>query len=360
MAGAAQGIGRRELTAALFARQLLHRDHGSSTVAAVRRLVALQAQYSPSPHLALHARLPDFHQRDLEDALVAGDVVKATLMRGTLHIVAGSDYGHFASAWRRPSLIEFRRRYAGVDEDAVVAGLREFATEPRSAQELKDHVRDLTGGQVRAADLLHYARAAIPLTHVAPSGHWRAHGKPRMVLWQGELAPEAAATVLLVRRYLAAFGPASRKDVAQFTYLRMGQLDPALAELEPLVRYTGPDGTELLDLPDQPMGTPEAKLPVRYLPKWEAALLSHADRTRILPAALYREVYRAVNGECLATYVVDGVVAGTWRHTRERDTATLHLHALRPTRARTALTDEGRRLLSFLEPAASRQVVAFD
>ncbi|HEY1572572.1 MAG TPA: winged helix DNA-binding domain-containing protein [Pseudonocardiaceae bacterium] len=359
MAGA-EGIGRRELTAALFARQLLHRDHGSTAVAAVRQLVALQAQYSPSPHIALHARLPEFHQGDLEDALVAGDVVKSTLMRGTLHIVAGSDYGHFAAAWRGQALTEFRSRYSDVDEDAVAVGLREFTTQPRSAQELKGHVLHLTGGRVRATDLLHYARSLVPLTHVAPSGHWRAHGKPRMVLWQGELPPEPDATALLVRRYLAAFGPASRADIAQFSATRKREIDPALAALEPLDRYTGPDGIELFDLPDQPMGTPEATLPVRYLPKWEATMLSHADRTRILPAALYREVYRAVNGECLATYLVDGVVAGTWRHSRERDTATLSVHALRPTRAKTALTEEGRRLLSFLEPEAPRQVVAFD
>jgi hypothetical protein len=354
-------ISRRELTAALFARQLLHRDHGLTTPVAVRRLVALQAQYSPSPHVALHARIPDFHQTHLEAALVAGDAVKSTLMRGTLHVVAGEDYGHFAAAWRQQALTGYRNRYRdSVDEDALAASLREFTGEPRSAQDLKDHVDRVTGGRVRAEDLLNYARALVPLVHVAPSGHWRAHGKPTMTLWQGELPPEPDGTALLVRRYLEAFGPASRADIAQFTWLRMRQINPALAALEPLVRHTGPDGTELFDLPDRPMGTPEATLPVRYLPKWEAALLSHADRTRILPAELYREVYRAVNGECLATYLVDGVVAGTWRHSRERDTATLCLHALRPTRAKTALTEEGKRLLAFLEPDATRQVVAFD
>ncbi|MEW9532618.1 winged helix DNA-binding domain-containing protein [Microbispora sp. NPDC049125] len=352
---------QRELTASLFTRQLLHRDQALPAEDAVRRLAALQAQYSPSPHIALHSRLPEFDRTDLERALVEGAVVKATLMRGTLHIVAGDDYGHFAAAWRRQWLTEIRGRHknAGVDEDALLAALEKFTTEPRTAQDLRDHVGEVTGGTVRKGDLVHYARALLPLVHVAPSGHWRAHGKPAMVLWQGSLEPEPAATARLVRRYLAAFGPASRADIAHFTYLRFRQIDPALEELE-LVRYTAEDGRELIDLPDAPLPPADTPLPVRFLPKWDAALLSHADRTRILPEAIHKDVYKAINGECLATYLVDGVVAGTWTHSRARDTATLTMHPLRPADAGAALEEEGERLLSFLEPDAKKLKVEFD
>jgi Winged helix DNA-binding domain len=352
---------QRELTASLFARQLLHRDQAFSAEAAVGRLAALQAQYSPSPHIALHSRLPGFDKPDLERALVDGSVVKATLMRGTLHIVAGEDYGHFAAAWGRQWLTEIRGRHknAGVDEDALLRSLEKFTTEPRTAQDLRDHISDATGGKVRKGDLVHYARALVPLAHVAPSGHWRAHGKPAMVLWQGVLEPEPAATARLVRRYLAAFGPASRADIAHFTYLRFRQIDPALEELE-LVRCTAEDGRELIDLPDAPLPSPEVTLPVRFLPKWDAALLSHADRRRILPEAIHQDVYKAINGECLATYLVDGVVAGTWDHSRASGTATLTLRPLRPTKAKEALVEEGRRLLSFMEPDATKLRVDFD
>ncbi|MBP2703237.1 AlkZ family DNA glycosylase [Microbispora sp. RL4-1S] len=356
--GAPRTLSQRELTASLFTRQLLHRDQALTAEDAVRRLAALQAQYSPSPHIALHVRLPEFDKKDLERALVDGGVVKSTLMRGTLHIVAADDYPHFAAAWRRQWLTEIRGRHknAGVDEDALLGSLEKFTAEPRSAQDLRDHVHDVTGGAVRKGDLVHYARALVPLVHVAPSGHWRAHGKPSMVLWQGELEPEPAATARLVSRYLAAFGPASRADIAQFTYLRYRQIDPALDELD-TVRYTAEDGRELVDLADAPLPPPDLPLPVRFLPKWDAALLSHADRTRILPEAIHKEVYKAINGECLATYLIDGVVAGIWDHSRTRDVATLTLRPLRPADGGDALMEEGERLLAFLEPDATTRKV---
>jgi hypothetical protein len=359
-------LSRRELTVALFTRQLLHRDRPAAVQDAVRDLVALQAQYSPSPHIALSARLPGFAVGDLERALVDGTVVKASLMRGTLHLVSAEDFGCFAAAWQQQALTELRGRHktAGVDEDALLASLSEFTAVPRNAAELRAHVAGASRGTVRTADLLQYARALVPLVHVAPSGHWRAHGKPAMVRWAGERLPaEPAATTRLVRRYLAAFGPAGRDDIAQFTYLRMRQVDPALAELGPLRRYQGEDGRELLDLADAPEPADGPPLPVRFLPKWDATLLSHADRTRILPAAIHTDVYKAVNGECLATYLIDGLVAGTWQHGRRRDVATLTLrpltHRVTRLKGKAALFAEAERLLAFLEPDASRYEVTF-
>ncbi|RKE18628.1 winged helix DNA-binding domain-containing protein [Streptomyces sp. TLI_171] len=353
----------RELTVSYFERQLLHADAGLPAAGAVRRLAALQAQYSPSPHLALWARLPGFGYRELEAALLDGSVVKSTLMRGTLHLVPGEDYGQLAAAWRRRWLPDLRGRHraAGLDEVALEASLREFAAVPRSAEELRGHTAEASGGKVRTDDLLNYARALLPLVHVAPSGHWRAHGKPRLVLWPGELPAEPAATARLVRRYLAGYGPASRADIAHFSGLPLRQIDPALAELGEPVRYRAEDGRELLDLPDAPPVDvdPDRELPVRLLPKWDAALLSHADRTRMLPAAIHQQVYRAVNGTLLASYLVDGRVAGVWEHACKRGAAVLTLTPLLPHARRPELVREGERLLAFLEPEADSREVVF-
>ncbi|BAJ27910.1 MULTISPECIES: winged helix DNA-binding domain-containing protein [Kitasatospora] len=362
---AARTLSDRELTVSFFERQLLHRPEGSGPAEAVARLAALQAQYSPSPHLALWARLPGFGYPELEAALLDGTVVKSTLMRGTLHLVSGADYGHLAAAWRRQWLTDLRGRHktAGLDEDALEASLRAFTAVPRGTDELRAHTAEASGGRVREADLLHYPRALLPLVHVAPSGHWRAHGKPQLVLWDGELPAEPAATVRLVRRYLAGYGPASRADVAHFGGLRLRQVDPALAELDgrgELVRYLAEDGRELLDLADAPPPSdPGRELPVRFLPKWDAALLSHADRTRMLPAEIHQQVYRAVNGTLLASYLVDGLVAGVWEHTRTRGAAALTLTPLLPHARRPELEREGERLLAFLEPDADRRTVRF-
>ncbi|PJN25105.1 winged helix DNA-binding domain-containing protein [Kitasatospora sp. CB02891] len=359
---AARTLSARELTVCSFERQLLDRAEPLSAADGVRRLAALQAQYSPSPHLALWSRLPGFTTGQLDAALRDGSVVKSTLMRGTLHLVPGEDYGHLAAAWRRQWLVPLRGRHrtAGLDEAELEARLREFAAVPRSAQELREQVAEISGGRVRTDDLLHYARALLPLVHVAPSGHWRAHGKPQLVLWPGELPPEPAATARLARRYLAAFGPASRADLAHFAGLTLRQVDPALAELGELTTYRAEDGRELLDLPDAPpIGAADRVLPVRFLPKWDAALLSHADRTRMLPAALQPQVYRAVNGTLLASYLVDGLVAGLWSHTCTRGAAQLTLTPLVEHGARPELVAEGERLLAFLEPRATGLAVAF-
>ncbi|MFI9786565.1 winged helix DNA-binding domain-containing protein [Kitasatospora sp. NPDC051984] len=362
MPTAVRTLTARELTVGYFERQLLDRAQPLPAVEAARRLAALQAQYSTSPHLALWSRLPGFTTGQLDAALLDGSVVKATLMRGTLHLVPGEDYGHLAAAWRRQWLTDLRGRHrdAGLDEDELTASLREFATVARSAEELRGHLAEASKERIRPEDLLHFARALAPLVHVAPSGHWRAHGKPRFVLWQGELPPEPEATARLVRRYLAGYGPASRADIAHFSGLRLRQIDLALAELGELVRYRDEAGRELLDLQDAPpVSDPGRELPVRFLPKWDAALLSHADRTRMLPADIHRQVYRAVNGTLLASYLVDGRVTGTWAHEAKRGAAVLTLTPLVPHGQRAELAAEGERLSEFLEPDAATRTVRF-
>lgn len=361
----ARTIGDRELTLALLSRQLLlERTAGLSAAQAVRRLVALQAQYSPSPYLALHARLDGFEVADLERALQRGTLVKSSLMRGTLHLVHADAYPGYASAWR----FQARRTLAGKEralegEDGrIVAALGAFLREPRTTDEVRARTLELTGGVRHDSDLLDYARMSLPLVHVPPSGLWRRHGKFSLVGWQG--APVAddplPGTVALVRDYLAAFGPATREDVAAFTWLRFHQLDPALAALEPLRRFTDRRGRELLDLPRAPLPPEETETPVRFLPKWDAALISHRDRARIVPPGLSEQVFGARNGDSPPTFLVDGLVAGTWRDRVEDDEAVLELRSLTETGAAAlpaGIEEEAERLLGLLHPAAGRRRV---
>jgi len=358
-------IGDRELTLALLARQLLlERRSGLSAAQAVRRLVALQAQYSPSPYLALHARLDGFAVGDLERALRRGTVVKSTLMRGTLHLVHAAAYPAYAAAWRVQAqrMLAGRERALEPERPRIVAALADSLRTPRTTDELRERTRELTGGVRHPSDLLDYARLSLPLVHVPPSGLWRRHGKFSLVMWAGEPLPDdRAATTALVRDYLAAFGPATREDVAAFTWLRYGQLDPALAALEPLRRFSDERGRELLDLPRAPLPREHAAPPTRFLPKWDAALISHRDRTRILPAGLHAAVFGARNGEVAPTYLVDGQVAGTWRDRVEDDgTAVLALRSLIGEGSDALPPDlepEGLRLLALLHPDAPRRRV---
>jgi len=358
----ARVLTERALTVALLARQLLLARANLPVAQAVQQLAALQAQYSPSPYIALHARLAGFQHGEIEAALRDRTVVKATLMRGTLHLVAASDYGAFAGAWHRQSRVTMRGRTpdATPQEGAVLAALAAFTTEARSTDQLRARVRELTAGTVPDPLLLDYARIMLPLVHVPPSGFWRNHGKPLLIVWPEPLPEEPAATALLVRRYLAAFGPATREDIAHFTYLRYRQIDPALAALEPLRRFTNAQGRDFFDLIDAPLPDEDQPLPVRFLAKWDAAIISHKDRTRILPAAYQARLTPTPNGVILSSYLIDGKVAGIWSHSEEGATATLTLQPFdsQQLSASSALEAEGDRLLTFLAPTAGkRQIV---
>jgi len=91
---------RRELNRALLARQLLLERRSVPLPRAVEQLAGLQAQYTPSPYLSLHARLDGLDREDLTRALERRKVVKALLMRGTLHIVTPRDFWAFTTARR--------------------------------------------------------------------------------------------------------------------------------------------------------------------------------------------------------------------------------------------------------------------
>ncbi|MDO8189367.1 winged helix DNA-binding domain-containing protein [Conexibacter sp. JD483] len=358
----ARTLSDRELTLALLARQLLLTRRPLTAAQAVRRLVALQAQYSPSPYLALHARLDGFAIGDLERSLRRGTVVKATLMRGTLHLVHADAFPAYAAAWLRQARRMRDGRVPELAERApeLAGALRSYLRQPRTTDELRARTRALVGDAIgEPSMLLDYARMSLPLVHVIPSGLWRQHGKFSLVLREdaaSEADDDAAAagTVALVRDYLAAFGPATREDLAAFTFLRYHQLDPALAALSPR-RLTDARGRELFDLPRAPLPQEDEQPPVRFLPKWDAAVISHRDRTRILPAGFADVVKGGKNGEVEATYLVDGQVAGIWRHDERDGVATLTLRALTGERDAPGLEQEAQRLLALLAPEASRR-----
>jgi len=139
----------RDLTLSFLARQLLLVRRRMPAHVAVRRLGALQAQYSPSPYVALHSRLEGFRTTGLEAAITRGSVIKATLMRGTLHLVHRRDYPAYAAAWHRQAWARPSGAQQGPPEPELAADLVAFSAKPRSTDEIRDRVRRLTGGSCR-------------------------------------------------------------------------------------------------------------------------------------------------------------------------------------------------------------------
>jgi hypothetical protein len=85
----------RDLNRATLARQLLLERRKLSPSAAIERLVGMQAQWPPAPYVGLWTRVEGFRREALERLLRRGDVLKATVMRGTLHLVTARDYPVF-------------------------------------------------------------------------------------------------------------------------------------------------------------------------------------------------------------------------------------------------------------------------
>lgn len=361
-----QPLTLRELNRATLARQLLLERVALDVPTAVHRLGALQAQRPRAPYVALAARLDPFERDDLTRALHERRVVRATLMRETLHLVTAEDYPHDAVAMA-PYFRTLRAQHLpdGVTMERVaeLAGHAAAAlTEPLEATALRAVLAKLEA-QMDDDRVWRRVRTNAPILHV-PGDEPHAFGQRNRFVaaaaWLGvREANEADGTTRLLRRYLAAFGPSTRADVAAFTGLAVGAIAPGLERLgAELERLTDERGRVLYDVAGAPRPPAETSAPLRLLGEWDNVLLAHADRTRLLDDETRRRVIRK-NGDVLPTILVDGVVAGTWWWRRKQDVATLEaMPFVKLTKAQRAeLEREAAIALAVLEPLAGRFAV---
>jgi hypothetical protein len=299
--------------------------------------------------VALWSRLHDFDRDALTRALRRRRVIQATLMRVTIHMVSARDHPLFAAGVRRSRrewwLRIHRKEIEGLDMEEVAARLREH----------------LSNGPVRAAHLVELlgeggfppvawsgAGLWVDMVRVPPSGTWEQRRADLYGLaddWVGSSrATEAEGLEHLIRRYLGGFGPATAKEVAGWAGVPVATMRPAIERL-PLRRFRGEAGEELFDLPRAPRPDPDTPAPVRFLPTWEAALLAHARRTEILPERHRDLVFNTKTPHSLPTFLVDGAVAGSWRH----DGGRIRLEPFEPLprQVRRELEDEARGLAAF-------------
>lgn len=343
-------LSRKELTAALAARQMLIERQRLAPAEAIRRLTPLQGQDSPAPYVALAARLDGFTRAALEEAIASQEVVKTTIMRITLHLAAADEYPAYQQLARQARMRTWRKAYAHLDERRVVAELGAWLAEPRSNDEIRERVGRYDGVSDDPWASVTFARTVLPLVQVPPAGFWRERGRPAFVVDTRPLPEPAEAAALVLRRYLAAFGPASRRDVAAWAGVAQRDFAEALDRVE-TVSFRDESGAELLDLPDQPLPPASTRLPVRLLARWDQALLAYADRERIVPAEI-QPLKLTLSGD--QTVTVDGRVAASWRIERKRDavelTVTPHVEIRRS--ALSAIRTEAKRTARFVEPDA--------
>ncbi|HUE26574.1 MAG TPA: winged helix DNA-binding domain-containing protein [Solirubrobacteraceae bacterium] len=349
-------LSRRALNRALLARQMLLERRELPAVDAIEHLVGMQAQEPQAPYIGLWTRLLDFSPNELSDLIASRQAVRGSLMRATLHLVTARDWARL-----RPLVAPvlergfagstFSKAIAEVDLDRLLARGRELLAEkPRSRAELglllAEHWPD-----VDRTSLAYAVSYLEPVVQVPPRGLWRRSGQARWTTateWLGESGPERESPADdLVLRYLAAFGPASVKDIQAWSGLtRAGELVERVRDRLRVFHHE--DGRELLDVADGLLPDPDTPAPARFLPPFDNAILSHADRGRIVAPEHRPFVY---GDRLLRTFLVDGFVAGNWQ--LEGDT--LHVRPILPLSPadRAALLEEGERLVRFIAPSGS-------
>jgi len=350
----------RRLNRTLLRRQLLDARAPLSPAAAVGRLLAVQAQEPNWVHAALWSRLAGFARDDLGAAVAARALVRGPLLRGTQHLVTADDY-----PWVRPTVqpvldrlarsTYYRAQTDGLDAGELVALARSvLGTGLVRRRDLGAALAARWPGR-RGAVLAAAVEALWPVVHGPATSAWGSWWSRSSIdvadaaAWLGRPVGEPDVP-RLVRRYLAAFGPAGVMDLQAFTGLT--RLRPAVAALRDELRtYRGPDGSELLDLADAELADEDAPAPVRFLAAFDNAVLGHRDRTRLLPEPFRTTVmpgYSMVH----ATVLVDGFVAATW--TVDDGVLAVRPLAALPAGVAEDVLAEGARMAAFLGMDAER------
>jgi len=356
----------REINRAMLSRQLLLERSPLAIPQAIESLIGLQAQSSAAPFIGLWTRLRDFHREDLARLIDDHSIVKATLMRATLHLSTAEDYLQLR-ATLQPVLTQAsdaisRGRGAGFDVEKVIDAARKYIAEkPRSFADISAMLTELMPDTDVGA-MRYTVRTHLPLVQVPISGGWSYPGNPQFALaekWLDKPVPRKVDVSALVLRYLAAFGPASATDMQ--TWSGLPKLKDVFEKLKPRLKvYRDEQGRELFDLPEMEARDGDTPAPERFLPEFDNILLSHSKRTRII-AEEYRSKVFLPGLRVRPTFLVDGFVRGGWKVEKSKGTATIVLEPFdKLTRQnRASLGEEAERLVRFVERDAKGYDVRF-
>ena len=312
-------LSHRALNRATLARQMLLCREAVKPLDAIARLAGMQAQVPKPPFLGLWTRIENFRAEDLRALVTQRKAVRATMMRGTIHLVTAKDF----AAWRmpiQPVLDAGRAAIAGVQDVAMLTDLARkfFDEEPRPFDALRKHLMEKFPNMNER--LLAYAvRMHLPLVLVPDVSPWSWASNAAFAVAETYLGKKVAPSTdarELALRYLAAFGPATAADFQTWSGLRTAKA--VFEELRPkLVTFAGEKKNSVLfDLPDAPRPEEDTPAPVRFLPEYDNLLLAHADRTRII-ADEHRPRVVTKNLRILGTFLVDGFVAGSWSEAKK-------------------------------------------
>ena len=345
-------LDRRTLNRTLLARQYLLERVDRSVDDVIEHLVGLQAQEPGDPYVALWSRIEGFDPNELSALIEGRRAVRVGLMRTTLHLVTADDCRRLYPVMRDVSVRTFRstpfaKALADIELEPIVAEARTFLEDrPHTPSELGARLASVWPERDAVA-MAYAARYMLPLVQVPPRGLWRRTSRTANTTAEAWLGtPMDASTGLdpTVLRYLAAFGPASVADMRIWSWLT--GLREVVERLRPRLRtFRDEAGRELLDLEDAPIVAGDAPVPIRFLPQYDNAFLSHDDRSRIVGdrVAGHEMGWKGM-------VLIDGFIAGAWRVRRKGDRPTMTVEVFESVRGpgRVELEEEAARLAAFL------------
>lgn len=337
-------------------------------LATVRALCGVQAQVQSAAELQLWARLDDLSPNDVRRALWDDrSLVKTWSMRGTLHLLAADDLPLFVAALRTHDRWWKGAWLRMVDCDAdelrrVLDGIAETLTDvPRRRDQLAEAVAGRVGARLKArllsgwAELLKPAAFAGALICGPPDGQNVTFVRPdRWLAGWREPRPDDAWR-LIVRRYLHAYGPASREELARWwgmqpapagRVLKASSSDLAEVSVEGRAAWAVREDLAALKLP------PARRAPLRLLPAFDVYVIGTRPRSAIVDHHFEDRVFRRA-GWISAVVLVDGQAAGVWTHEVERGKLQVDVELFRPLgkAERVEIQCEVDRLGQFLDAA---------
>jgi hypothetical protein len=352
------------LNRATLARQLLLERASMSPYDAIGHLVGLQAQTATSWYLTLWSRLRDFDPAATGRLLEDRRILRSWFMRATIHTVTDAD-APTLRAFTQPTIErsvrgKWAEALAGINLAEMERAIRSLVATPRTPGELVAHLAEHWPGGPDALTMTNAAKAIVPLVQVPPRGVWGRSGMVRFAAlddWLGRPVPRRVDPAPVVRRYLAAYGPASVADAQ--TWSGVTRLREVFEHLRgELVAFRDPSGRELFDLPDAPRPDPATPAPPRFLADYDNLLLSHADRSRFTGEGA-REALTYRSGPIPGALLVDGRMVGAWHLRTDGPRTTVVIGVARPLAPddEAAVRSEADAMLEFSRPRSMNRAV---
>jgi len=332
----------------LIKHHLFKKARKTDLVTVVSDVCGLHAQAVTTPYLSLWNRVEDLEDALLDEALYkAKSLVKTWVMRGTLHVIPSADLAIYNRALRRMWFEHHGRFMRAPDwpskeerRNVIYPKILEaLAQKPLKRKDLNDKVRSLLKAESKPYKRLFSGWGGI-LKETAYEG-LTVYAQPaerescfaRLDKWLpyielNRISEEEAREKLLVR-YLRGYGPATQQDFCLWSGLTAFDAKEAIESAGSIaeeVEVEGAKGRYLLLKQDikllDSIDIDEKALPC-LLPKYDSLLLGHKDRTRIISDEHKQRVFKPKAGDIAATVLINGRIAGTWRHKKTKRLLTI-------------------------------------